>query len=128
MGPKRDGIWRESGIVRQLPDGELKALWRKPIAGGYSGPAVADGRVYVFDYKLEKGTPMNDPGGRPELTGQERLHCLDAKTGNQIWEHSYSCRYEISYPAGPRATPTIFGGKVYTVGSEGDLFCLDAAT
>ncbi|MCP4455612.1 MAG: PQQ-binding-like beta-propeller repeat protein, partial [Planctomycetes bacterium] len=45
-----------------------------------------------------------------------------------LWTHEYDCPYSVAYPAGPRATPTVHEGKVYTVGSEGDLFCLDAAS
>ena len=52
--------------------------------------------------------------------------CLDAKTGKELWKHEYDCPYQISYPAGPRCTPTVSGGKVYTLGTMGDLLCLDA--
>ena len=55
------------------------------------------------------------------------MFCLDAKTGDEIWKHEYDCHYAISYPAGPRCTPTVADGKVYTLGAMGDLFCLDAA-
>jgi outer membrane protein assembly factor BamB len=53
--------------------------------------------------------------------------CLDAKTGDELWKHQYECGYAISYPAGPRCTPTVQGGKVFTLGAMGDLFCFDAA-
>jgi outer membrane protein assembly factor BamB len=54
--------------------------------------------------------------------------CLDASTGAELWLHAYDCPYTISYPAGPRCTPTVADGAVYTLGAMGDLFCLDAAT
>ena len=50
MGPHRDNTWTESEIIEGFPKGGPKILWRTPIAGGYSGPAVADGRVYITDY------------------------------------------------------------------------------
>ena len=50
MGPKRDNVWREDGIVEKFPPGGPKVLWRTPVAGGYAGPAVAGGKVYVTDY------------------------------------------------------------------------------
>jgi outer membrane protein assembly factor BamB len=54
--------------------------------------------------------------------------CLDVKTGDEVWKHEYDCNYTISYPAGPRCTPTVEGGRVYTLGAMGDLVCLNAAT
>jgi outer membrane protein assembly factor BamB len=102
----------------------LKVKWRKPIQGGYAGPAVAAGRVFVFDYKKESGNAFNDPGTRANLKGQERLTAMDADTGKQLWQHAYDCDYSISYPAGPRCTPTVDGDHVYILGSEGDLKCL----
>ena len=126
QGPKRDAVWRETGILDKFPEGGPKVLWRAPLRGGYSGPAVAGDRVFVTDFATD-GERKNDPGARPELSGQERVHCLDAKTGETVWTYEYPCTYRISYPAGPRTTPTVQGGKVYTLGAEGDLLCLDAA-
>src|SRR5262249_11935418 len=95
----------------------------------YAGPAVAGGRVYVTDRVLGKDVRNPKSGfGRPSLPGQERVLCLDEATGKVLWTHSYPCTYEIAYPAGPRATPLVHDGKVYTLGAMGDLFCLEAAT
>ena len=126
MGPNRDDVWTETGILESFPEGGLKFLWRIPIKGGFSGPAVVKGRVYVTDYVKSVGDAKPAPTKRNDLQGQERVLCLDAKTGDQIWKHEYECNYSISYPAGPRCTPTVDGGKVYTLGAMGDLFCLDA--
>ena len=49
LGPKRDGVWRESGIVDRFPTNGLKVTWRTAVAGGYSAPAVAGGRVIITD-------------------------------------------------------------------------------
>ncbi|MFO0820752.1 MAG: PQQ-binding-like beta-propeller repeat protein [Pirellulales bacterium] len=127
LGPRRDGVWREAGVVREFPAGGPKVVWRAPIAGGYSGPAVAQGRVYVTDF-VAPGERKNDPGARIELDGREQLHCLDAATGKSLWKYDYPCRYQISYPAGPRCTPTVAGGRVYTLGAQGHLACVDAQT
>ncbi len=121
LGPRRDGVWREDGIMDRFPAGGPKVMWRAPIGGGYSGPAVAGGRVYVTDRQAAKEPPKN--GVRP---GIERVLCFDAKKGNLLWKHEYDCPYKVEYPAGPRTTPVIHAGKVYTLGSMGDLFCLDA--
>ena len=126
LGPQRDSVWRETGIVEQFPAGGPVVKWRVPIAGGYAGPAVADGRVYVTDYAT-RGDRTPDPNSRSKLQGQERVWCFSAADGRVLWKHEYDCAYEISFPAGPRATPTVDGDRVYTLGAQGDLFCLKTA-
>jgi outer membrane protein assembly factor BamB len=132
LGPKRDGIWRETGIVETFPAGGPKVLWRAPVAAGYAGPAVAGGRVYVTDRVLAAGA-ANHPEPFPQrprqgIPGRERVLCLTAADGKELWKHEYDCPYTVSYPLGPRCTPTVAAGKVYTLGTEGHLYCLDAAT
>jgi len=127
MGPNRDDVWAETGIIEKFPEGGMKPVWRKPIHGGFAGPAVAGGKVYVSDYARSEGDEKPTPTKRNDLTGKERMLCLDAKTGTEIWKHEYDCSYAISYPAGPRCTPTVDNGKVFSLGAMGDLFCLDAA-
>jgi len=128
LGPKRDSIWRETEILDKFPEEGPKVLWRVPVAGGYAGPAVVGGLIYVADFVTDVDTrKASSPQARPEVNGEERLLCLDAKTGEKRWMHSNSCKYSISYPAGPRCTPTVHEGKVYWLGAEGNLFCLDAA-
>lgn len=126
MGPNRDGVWHEDGIVDEFPEDGLPVKWRVSIGLGYSGPAVVDGRVYVTDYVVDSGKVANSPGRKVKLTGKERLLCLDAAFGDLLWEHSDVVPYEISYPSGPRCTPTIAGEHVYTLGAEGLLSCLVA--
>jgi outer membrane protein assembly factor BamB len=125
LGPKRDSVWRETDILKKFPkDGPL-IRWRVPVSGGYSGPAVAGGRVFITDYVVEKGK-VGNPMARVKLEGNERILCFSATEGKLLWKHEYSCPYNLSYPVGPRATPTVGGGKVYTLGAEGNLLCLDA--
>ncbi|MCC7420539.1 MAG: PQQ-like beta-propeller repeat protein [Planctomycetaceae bacterium] len=127
MGRERDAVWSEDGIIDKFPKDGPKVLWRAKIRGGYSGPAVADGLVYVMDFDTDADTKkLSNPGKRPEIKGKERVLCLDAKDGQEVWKHEYECEYAISYPAGPRCTPTVHHGKVYTLGAEGNLYCLDA--
>jgi outer membrane protein assembly factor BamB len=128
MGPERDGVWRETGIVKAIPAAGLPVKWRSEVKGGYSGPAIADGRVFLMDYDRREGEVANAPNDRTTLAGRERVLCLDATSGSLVWKHDYDCPYSISYASGPRCTPTVVDGKVYTLGSEGNLFCLDAAT
>lgn len=114
-GPTRDCVWHETEIVdRFSTDGLLPRVWSAPVAEGYSGPAVANGRVFVTDRILD---------------GQlERIQCRDAETGKPIWMHQHEARYTISYPAGPRATPVIHDGLVYTIGAMGHMFCFAETT
>jgi outer membrane protein assembly factor BamB len=128
LGPRRDGVWRESGLVDRFPKGGPPVVWRVPVAHGFSGPAVADGRVYVTDRQRatdEKGTPL-PPTREAGFPGKERILCLNEADGKLLWKHEYDCAYKISYPGGPRCTPMIHQGKLYTLGAMGDLFCLDA--
>jgi outer membrane protein assembly factor BamB len=103
--------------------------WRVPIGGGYAGPAVVAGRVYVLDRQLAKdaSNPKN-AFARGQIPGTERVLCLNEADGKVLWTHEYECPYTVSYAAGPRATPVVGDGKVYTLGAEGNLYCLEAGT
>lgn len=126
LGPQWDQVWRETGIVESVSKNGPAELWSVPAGLGYSGPAVANGKVYLTDYVLESGEIANNPGGKNKLEGKERIRCLDAETGQEVWTHEYDRPYFLSYAAGPRCTPTVADGKVYALGAEGDLVCLDA--
>ncbi len=126
LGPQRDGVWRESGIVDKFPKEGPKRLWQVKIGGGYAGPAVAQGRVVVTDRLLDPGqADPENPFARTKSRGKERILCLDATTGKLLWKHEYPCQYTMSYPCGPRATPVIADSKVYALGAMGDLYCLN---
>ncbi len=127
MGPQRDNVWRESGLIETFPNGGPKILWRTPVAGGYAGPAVAGGRVFVTDYVTSEDVKVEN-FQRKQYTGTERVLCLEEATGKELWKHQYPVTYGISYPAGPRCTPNVSDGNVYTLGAEGNLFCFDAAS
>jgi outer membrane protein assembly factor BamB len=128
MGPQRDSVWRETGIIDKFPANGPDVRWKAAIHGGYSGPAVAGGRVFVTDYIRRAGDASNDPSNRNELQGTERILCFEMSTGTELWKHEYHCPYHISYPAGPRTTPTVDGDRVYTLGAEGHLVCCDVRT
>ena len=127
MGPNRDNVWKETGIVEKFPAGGPKVVWRAPVAGGYAGVAVSGGMVFVTDYVTAADVKIAN-FDRKEFSGTERVLGLDQKTGEQKWKHEYPVKYTISYPAGPRCTPTVHDGKVYTLGAEGNLICFEAAS
>src|SRR5687767_12443097 len=115
-GPRSDGSWQAPKIPERFPEGGPKIEWKSPVAAGYSGIAVVGNRVYTMDKPKE-------PADR------ERVLCLDAVTGKPVWEHVYPAAYgKLDYGKGPRATPTVFEGRVYTFGAVGHVHCLDALT
>ncbi len=129
LGTKRDGVWRDTGIVDTFPKAGPKVVWRQPVGTGYSGPAVADGKVFVLDLVPADGSKLPASGFAKgaRVAGQERLLCLDEKTGKELWNHSYPSEYTISYAAGPRCTPTVDGDLVYSLGAMGNLVCVNTA-
>lgn len=130
LGEHRDGVWRETGIVEKFPEDGLPVVWRQPIGGGYSGPAVADGRVLVMDREAKAFAPETTAGNpnfvRAKIPGIERVICLEESTGKTLWQAQYESVYSTAYPyaIGPRCTPTVDGNRVYTLGAEGHLKCL----
>lgn len=127
LGPQQDAVWRETGILEKFPAKGPQVRWRTEIGGGYAGPAVSQGRVYVTDRKLARSAsnPAN-PFQKVTIAGTERVLCLNEADGKILWQHEYECPYEVSYPAGPRTTPVVRDGKVYTLGAMGDVLGLDA--
>jgi outer membrane protein assembly factor BamB len=109
-GPNRDGISAETGLLTRWPADGPKMLWEVKGGGGYSSFAVVAGRVYTL---LQDGD-------------NEAVVCWDADTGKERWRFPYPCRYENSWGSGPRSTPTVEGGLVYTVGATGIFHCLKA--
>ena len=115
-GKGRLGVWREDGILQRFPPSGLQVKWREPLGGGYAGPAVAEGRVFVLDYVAETGRK-----------GTERLLALDESSGRRLWTRSWKADYtglSGSYAIGPRATPTVDGSRLYVLGAKGALYCL----
>src|ERR1051326_6638013 len=128
LGPQRDGVWREDGLVEKFPAGGPKVRWRQPIGPGYAGPAIVGDRIYVMDRGTDKPV-LKDDFAKTAMAGTERVLCLDLATGKQIWKHEYDCPYQkLSYPSGPRTTPVIRDGRVYSHGAMGHLFCLSAGS
>jgi outer membrane protein assembly factor BamB len=127
LGESRDSIWTETGIMEKFPTQGPPIRWRAKIGSGYAGPVVAKGRVYVMDRVLaQEASKPSDPFQRGSITGGERVLCLNEADGKILWQHQYDCAYTVSYPAGPRVAPLVSDGKVFTLGAEGSLYCLDA--
>lgn len=117
-GPNRDGVLRsEVPLIKELPPKSLPREWTVPVGAGYSGPTVADGRIYLTDRQAQS-----------DESGSERVLCFDAATGRELWSFSYPVAYAISYTAGPRASVTVHDGRAIAVGAMGHMHCLDAAS
>lgn len=115
-GPQRNGISKETGLLKEWPKDGPKLLWSVSDLGtGYSTPSVADGRLYVI---ANAGTET------------ESVQALDANTGKRLWSTQIGkvgTNRGPQYP-GSRSTPTVDGDRLYALGSDGDLACLDTST
>ena len=122
-GVERDAIWRDTGLVERFADDGLIVKWRAPVRGGFAGPAVAGGRVFVLDYQ-------ETPGSRT-MDGHERLVVFDEESGALLWTQEWPAAYRnihFKFATGPRATPTVNDDQVYILGAAGMLSCFDTAT
>jgi outer membrane protein assembly factor BamB len=111
LGPRRD-----ASTTEKVPawKGELKELWRQPVGEGNSSPVVVAGRLYVLARVGDKNV--------------EEVIAYDAANGKELWRTPYDrAEFKSLYGNGPRATPAVAGGKVYTYGITGVLTCFDAA-
>ncbi|HXD87076.1 MAG TPA: PQQ-binding-like beta-propeller repeat protein, partial [Urbifossiella sp.] len=112
LGPNRDGSSPENVAPWQ---GTLKAAWKMPVGASHSSPVVADGKVFAF----------YQPAGKDA----DALAAFDAKSGAKLWEKSYErANFKPPFGSGPRSTPAVSDGKVYTLGGTGILACWDAKT
>ena len=125
FGPTHDAVWHEEGITEKFEASGPSCIWRVPVNKGYSGPAVADGRVFLTDRMAGEIVDRKPGQGIP---GIERCLCFDATSGDRLWKHEYEVEYKISYPEGPRATPTVDGDHVYFLGAMGRLACHQVTT
>ena len=132
-GPTRNNVWHEDGLLESFPPAGPTIVWRTPVSGGYAGPAVSEGSVFVSDFVSKEHSRKKEHADKvvPQRTlsdGMERVLCLDEQSGGIKWKHEYPVKYSIAYASGPRCTPTVDQGKVYTLGAEGNLFCFNKKT
>ncbi|MEM7012533.1 MAG: PQQ-binding-like beta-propeller repeat protein [Verrucomicrobiota bacterium] len=115
-GPNADGTFPNAPQVSK--DGGLELIWKQNIGGGYSGVTAADGRVYTMDRAEADSEDVT-----------ERVLCFDAKSGEPVFTFSYEAKYgDLQYGSGPRASARIHDGKIYTLGANGNIHCLDAVS
>ncbi|MHC4638582.1 MAG: PQQ-binding-like beta-propeller repeat protein [Planctomycetota bacterium] len=120
-GPERNGISKEKDWNPEFPENGPKVLWEKSIGTGFSSITVSGNRVYTSGNTGTKKTKNNKDN-------KDIIYCLDAKTGKEIWTHTFLASLNpLRYEGGPNATPTVDGEKVYCFAREGDIFCFNAA-
>lgn len=119
-GPDYNGISSETDWGGDLPNCYPSIVWDVNIGTGFGSISVAEGRVYVMG-----NTGTRDD--RDDSTDRDVVYCFDANSGEVLWSHSYLARLDDrNYEGGPSCTPTVAGGKVYTLGKRGVACCLDA--
>lgn len=115
-GPNRDGVVGSFVPPKAWP-ATLKSIWKVPVGEGHSSPVIVGGRVY-----------LNSRVGE-----QEAVAAYDLRSGKELWKDSYSAPYSMNPAAtghgkGPKSTPVVSGGRLYTLGISGILSCYEIAT
>jgi outer membrane protein assembly factor BamB len=113
MGPNRDGISQETGILKEWPEGGPTKVWTSDKFGlGYAGPAIVGERMYIL-------------GSRD---GTTQLLAFNANSGEEIWALPLGPHYPNDWGDGPRSTPTVDGEFIYALSGTGILVCVRAAS
>lgn len=114
LGPQRNGTCSEVDLLDRWPAAGPPLVWQRAIGEGYASPVVAAGKLVVFH----------------RVGDLDTTECLDAATGKAIWKSTYATSYDdaLGKGNGPRATPLIAAGRVYTLGAAGQLRCLALET
>ena len=114
LGPTRNGVYAGNDLADSWTKEGPRVVWKRKIGQGFSGPTVSAGKLILFH----------------RLDDREVVECLEVDKGAQLW--TFDCptgyRDDFGFDEGPRATPTIVDGKVFTFGAEGVLQSLDFDT
>ncbi len=113
-GQSRDGVVPSQESLPAFPAGGPRLVWERAVGSGFSAPAVTGGRLLLFHRQ----------------GGMEVVEALQAVDGERIWEFAYETTYkdDFGFENGPRATPVVANGRVFTFGAAGVLHCLDLET
>ncbi len=111
LGPQRNGQYDGPALARRWPGGVPPELWRRSVGAGFAGPVVADARLVLFH----------------RVGGEEVLEAFDAATGEPIWRYAYATTYrdDFGFDEGPRSSPVVADGRVFTFGAQGQLHAVD---
>ena len=112
LGPDRNSISPEKGLLRSWPADGPDVLWNISVGRGFGGPVIKDDKVYLLD--------------RDDKVG-DNLRCLDLSNGKELWTFAYDAPGSVMFP-GSRSVPIVEGNKVYSCGHNGDVYCIDINT
>ena len=111
-GPQGDGAYAETPVNTDWVKAPPRLLWKQPIGGGYSSFAVAHGRAFTLEQRRER----------------EVVTAYEVETGRELWAHGWESEFRESIGGnGPRTTPTWHDGRLYALGGNGELRCLNAS-
>jgi len=112
LGPDRNSKSPQTGLLRSWPEGGLEVLWSVDVGIGFGGPVVKNGKVYLLDRDDEVGDIMR---------------CFNLQTGEELWKFRYDAPGTLPFP-GSRSIPIVDDHHIYSVGTNGDLYCIDLNT
>jgi outer membrane protein assembly factor BamB len=114
LGPTRDGVYAGGDLATSWPKEGPPIVWQQKVGAGFSGPVVASGRLVLFHRDGNNAV----------------IEAMDARTGKGVWRFEYPTDYsdDFGFDPGPRATPAIADGKVFTYGAEGLIHAVDFKT
>ena len=114
LGPTRDSVSMEKGIINPWPKTGLKKVWECELGVGFAPPVIAGGKLFHAD----------------RFDDDIRLTAREADTGKFLWKYEYPTAYvdRYGYDPGPRACPVVDGDRVYLYGPDGVLCCLNTTT
>jgi len=112
LGPNRNHTSPQKGLLRSWPESGPEVLWSVDLGTGFGGPVVKAGKVYLLDRDDEVGDIMR---------------CFDLQTGRELWKYGYDSPGTVQYP-GSRSVPVVDDQHIYSVGPNGDLYCIDLQT
>ena len=112
-GPNRDGISKETGLLKQWPADGPPLVWKAAGAGrGYSSFSISDGKLFTMGLRGDR----------------EYVVAFDIATGKEAWATPHGGAFRNDRGDGPRGTPTVDGDRVYALGGNGDLSALEVKT
>ncbi len=119
-GPNRNFIVEATGLAEKWPAAGPPVVWSRPLGTGHSAIVADEGRLYTM-YRAGNGRARLGP-----WDAEEAVIALDATSGRTLWEHRYpSPREDFSFGAGPHSTPLIVGDRLFTIGTNKQLFAFE---
>lgn len=122
-GPNRNFIANVEGLADSWPEGGPPVVWSRPLGTGHSAVVSSDGRLFTM-YRRGNGREKGGP-----FDAEEIVIALDRATGKTLWEHKYPSKLEdFNFGAGPHSTPLVVGKRLFTIGTNKQMFAFDVAT